>query len=108
MNSHSRSDQNAGHRTTDVELGSPMTIGAVAQLIGISVWGVRHTLLRQGLPHFRSGPNGKLIFYSAQVVRWIHARQKGGPMVGLLRGRPPAASSFHRNIEPPPSGKDPG
>ena len=64
--------------TKDGELGEPLTIQAAARIIGCSAWSVRHTLLRQGLPHFRSGPNGKLIFYSAQVVRWIQARQKVG------------------------------
>ena len=63
-------------------LGTPMTIKQVAQLIGCSVWSVRQSLLPKGLPHFRSGPNGKLIFYEQQVVRWVlqmQRRQGGSP-----------------------------
>jgi hypothetical protein len=31
----------------------------------------------QGLPHFRAGASGKLIFYTNQVVAWITKRQGG-------------------------------
>jgi hypothetical protein len=58
-------------------LGEPMGIRAVAMLIGCSPWSVRQSLLPQGLPHWRSGPSGKLIFYRDQVVRWLIAQQQG-------------------------------
>ena len=58
-------------------LGEPMGIRAVAALIGCSPWSVRQSLLPQGLPHWRSGPSGKLIFYRDQVVRWLIAQQQG-------------------------------
>jgi hypothetical protein len=57
-------------------LGEPMTIREVAALIGCSVWTVRQRCLRQGLPHFRPSPTGKLIFYRNQVVRWLFDKQK--------------------------------
>jgi hypothetical protein len=63
-------------------LGEPLDIKTVARLIGCSAWTVRQKLIPKGLPCFRSGPNGKLIFYHQQVVRWIvrtqHA-QGGSP-----------------------------
>ena len=61
-------------------LGEPMTIQEAARLIGCSPWTVRHRHLPQGLPHFRSGPMGKLVFYRNQVVRWILQQQKKGGM----------------------------
>ena len=57
-------------------LGEPMGIREVARLIGHSPWSVRQTLLRRGLPHWRSGPSGKLIFYHDQVVRWVLDQQE--------------------------------
>jgi hypothetical protein len=59
-----------------LSLGPPMDIGAVAWLIGCSPWTVRQTLIPRGLPHFRSGASGRLIFYRDQVVRWILTKQK--------------------------------
>ena len=59
-------------------LGDPLTIREVAKLLGCSPWTVRHRYLPKGLPHLRSGPMGKLIFYRAQVVRWILERQQKG------------------------------
>lgn len=60
-------------------LGPPLSIRDVARLIGCSPWSVRQTLMPQGLPYFRSGASGKLIFYTDQVVRWIeHQQQKKG------------------------------
>jgi hypothetical protein len=50
---------------------------AVARLIGVSPWTVRQRLMPQGLPHFRVGASGKLIFYTNQVVAWITKRQGG-------------------------------
>jgi hypothetical protein len=57
-------------------LGEPLSILEVARLIGCSTWTVRNRYLPQGLPHFRSGPTGKLVFYRNQVVRWILQQQK--------------------------------
>ena len=60
-------------------LGEPLTVREVAKLIGCSAWSVRQRHIRLGgLPHFRSGPNGKLIFYRDQVCRWILKRQEKG------------------------------
>jgi len=59
-------------------LGDPLTIREVARLIGCSPWTVRQRYLPEGLPHMRSGRLGKLIFYRAQVVRWILQRQQKG------------------------------
>jgi len=59
-------------------LGQPLSLLQVARLIGCSAWTVRHRLILQGLPHFRSGPSGKLIFYRHQVTAWILQQQKGG------------------------------
>lgn len=60
-------------------LGEPLSIREVAGLIGCSAWTVRHRYLPQGLPHFRSGPAGKLVFYRNQVIQWIlQQQQKGG------------------------------
>jgi hypothetical protein len=58
------------------ELGLPLDISQVAELIGCSPQTVRRNLLIRGLPHFRSAASGKLIFYSAQVVAWLRKRQK--------------------------------
>jgi hypothetical protein len=64
---------------SDDALGAPLSIREAARLIGCSPWTVRHRYLPQGLPHFRSGPGGKLVFYRNQVVRWIlQQQQKGG------------------------------
>jgi hypothetical protein len=63
----------------DIHLGQPLSIVEVAGLIGCSAWTVRQKYVPQGLPHLRSGPSGKIIFYRDQVVRWILERQtKGG------------------------------
>ena len=59
-------------------LGEPLSIREVARLIGCSAWTVRHSYLPQGLPHFRSGPAGKLVFYRNQVVQWILQQQRKG------------------------------
>lgn len=61
-------------------LGEPMPINKVAALLGCSVWTVRQRLLPSGLPCFRIGRTGKLMFYRNQVVRWVveKQRQKGG------------------------------
>lgn len=60
-------------------LGAPLSIRDVARVIGCSTWTVRQRYLPMGLPHLRSGPQGKLIFFRDQVVRWIlQQQQKGG------------------------------
>lgn len=60
-------------------LGDPVPIREVARMLGCSPWTVRQKHLPQGLPHFRSGPNGKLVFFRDQVIRWIlSCQQKGG------------------------------
>jgi hypothetical protein len=73
--------ESAPYRRENFELGEPVTIRQVAALIGCSVWSVRQRLIPQGLPHFRSGPGSKMVFYRNQVVAWVLARQnqrKGG------------------------------
>ena len=63
-------------------LGQPVDINDAAAIIGCSSWTVRHVLIPQGLPHFRAGRNGKLIFYRQQITRWIvrHQRAQGGTL----------------------------
>jgi hypothetical protein len=57
-------------------LGPPLDIRRTAAVIGCSPWTVRQKLIPMGLPCFRSGASGKLIFYLDQVVRWIEQKQK--------------------------------
>jgi hypothetical protein len=59
-------------------LGEPLSIAQVARVIGCSAWTVRHRYLPQGLPHLRSGPMGKLVFYRNQVIQWILQQQRKG------------------------------
>jgi hypothetical protein len=59
-------------------LGTPLSIREVAGVIGCSPWTVRQRYLPAGLPHHRLTPNGKLIFYKAQIIRWLLARQQKG------------------------------
>jgi hypothetical protein len=59
-------------------LGDPIPIRAVARMLGCSPWTVRQKYLPQGLPHFRSGPQGKLVFFRDQVIRWVLERQQRG------------------------------
>jgi hypothetical protein len=61
-------------------LGEPLGVREAARLIGCSDWTVRHRHMPLGLPHFRSGPSGKLVFYRNQVVRWILQQQRKGGM----------------------------
>jgi hypothetical protein len=63
-------------------LGEPLSIAEVAALIGCSSWTVRQKYVPAGLPHFRSGPNGKLIFYKNQIIDWLLERQRKGGMKG--------------------------
>jgi hypothetical protein len=59
-------------------LGEPLSIHQVAQMFGCSAWTVRQRYLPRGLPHFRMGPTGKLVFYRKQVTRWILDQQERG------------------------------
>jgi hypothetical protein len=61
-------------------LGTPLSIRAVAQMLGCSPWTVRQQHIPAGLPHFRSGPQGKIVFFRDQVVQWVLRQQqrKGG------------------------------
>jgi len=60
-------------------LGEPISIREAARMIGCSAWTIRQRYIPLGLPHLRSGPSGKLIFYRDQVVAWIlKNQQKGG------------------------------
>jgi hypothetical protein len=56
-------------------LGEPLTIREVAEIIGCSAWTIRQRYIPDGLPHLRSGPAGKFVFYRHQVVRWILQQQ---------------------------------
>ena len=58
------------------ELGEPLSVYDAAHLIGCSAWTVRQKHVKSGLPCFRSGPSGRMIFYRNQVVAWILERQK--------------------------------
>jgi hypothetical protein len=58
-------------------LGTPLSITKAARFIGCSPWTVRQKLIPLGLPVFRSGAGGKLIFYTNQVARWIERHQGG-------------------------------
>lgn len=66
----------------DDPLGTPMTITEVARILGCSEWTVRQRHLRAGLPHFRLGRTGKLMFYRKQIVHWIleNQKRKGGEL----------------------------
>lgn len=57
-------------------LGEALTLDQVAEMLGCSTWTVRNQCLRRGLPHFRIGGTGKLVFYRAQVTRWILDQQE--------------------------------
>jgi len=59
-------------------LGTPLSIREVADVIGCSPWTIRQRYLPAGLPHHRLTPNGKLIFYKSQIIRWLLARQQKG------------------------------
>ena len=68
----------AGASQTRDALGEPLSIHQVAKVLGCSAWTVRHGYLPQGLPHFRSGPMGKLVFFRNQIIQWILQQQKKG------------------------------
>ena len=58
-------------------LGEPLTVAEVAAILGCSAWTVRQRYLPQGLPHLRATDGGKLVFFRAQIFRWILERQGG-------------------------------
>lgn len=64
------------------DLGNPMTIEEVAELLGCSPWTVRQRYLRQGLPHLQASARGKLVFFREQIIAWVEKRQrqKGGQL----------------------------
>jgi hypothetical protein len=70
------------NRSTEVktidgmELGEPLSVYDAARLIGCSAWTVRQKHVQAGLPCFRTGPSGRMIFYRNQVTAWILERQK--------------------------------
>jgi hypothetical protein len=70
--------QDASGEALAEPLGTPLTIGAAADLIGCSPWTVRQRYLPAGLPHHRLTRTGKLIFYRNQIIRWLLRQQKGG------------------------------
>ena len=57
-------------------LGEPLAIAEVARMLGVSAWTVRQRYLPSGLPHFRIGTQGKLVFFRNQVVAWVLATQE--------------------------------
>lgn len=71
-----RQEKDVRSAESPLELGVPMTIGEVASLLGCSVWTVRQRYLPIGLPYFRIGSTGKLMFYRNQIVRWILEKQR--------------------------------
>ncbi len=66
----------AGEKHTADALGEVLTIHQVARLLGCSAWTVRQRYLGRGLPYFRIGSIGKLVFYRAQVTQWILEQQQ--------------------------------
>ncbi len=80
------SDSRIGNRPTLIPLGQhrsrqasalgiPLGIRQVAELIGCSIWTVRQTLIPRGLPCLRFSPNGRIMFYTEQVITWITTEQ---------------------------------
>lgn len=58
------------------QLGEPMDVKQVAALVGCSAWTIRQKHVKAGLPCFRTGPSGRMIFYRNQVTAWILEKQK--------------------------------
>ncbi len=65
----------AADRPGEDPLGETLTIREVSRLLGCSVWTVRNRCLGRGLPYFRIGGTGKLVFYRGQITRWILEQQ---------------------------------
>jgi hypothetical protein len=66
------------YENTEDPLGEPLTIREVARIFRCSTWTVRQRHLPSGLPHFRLGRKGKLLFYRKQVMQWILDKQENG------------------------------
>jgi len=62
----------------DSPLGRPLSIREAARLLGCSAWTIRQKYMPQGMPHFRSGPSGRLTFFENQVVAWVLTKQEKG------------------------------
>ena len=69
--------------SVDRDLGSPLTIEEVADLLGCSPWTIRQRYLRQGLPYLQASARGKLTFFREQIIAWVEKRQR--QKGGLLR-----------------------
>jgi len=69
-------DRRENENMTGTELGEALSIYEVARLIGCSAWTVRQKHVKAGLPCFRSGSSGRMIFYRNQVTAWILEKQK--------------------------------
>lgn len=67
------------------QLGDPMTIDEVAELLGCSPWTVRQRYLRQGLPHLQASVRGKLVFFREQIIAWVEKRQQHRQKGGIPR-----------------------
>jgi len=65
----------AVNRPGDDPLGEALTVHEVSRLLGCSAWTVRNRHLKRGLPYFRIGGTGKLVFYRSQITRWILEQQ---------------------------------
>ena len=65
----------AADRSLDDPLGEALTIHEVSRLLGCSAWTVRNRHLKRGLPYFRTGGTGKLVFYRSQITHWILEQQ---------------------------------
>ena len=63
------------------ELGQPLSIREVADLIGCSVWTIRQRYLRAGIPFVRLRPHGKIIFYKNQLIHWLLTEQQKGGVI---------------------------
>lgn len=63
------------NRPSDDPLGEVLTVHEVSRLLGCSAWTVRNRHLKRGLPYFRTGGTGKLVFYRCQITRWILEQQ---------------------------------
>lgn len=79
---HYPQPQGTGGRAIEVRecspLGLPLSIREVARMIGCSAWTIRQRHIPAGLPYFRAGSNGKLVFFRDQVIQWILQQQKKG------------------------------
>lgn len=79
---HYPQSQGPDRRAIEVQesspLGLPLSIREVARMIGCSAWTIRQRHIPAGLPYFRAGSNGKLVFFRDQVVAWILQQQRKG------------------------------